>query len=638
MSIYKGNIIMTNPGKANVAFAEGRAHLEAGSNIEAMKYLMQASLLEPDNAEYQAWLAKVYNEQGNYSGAREAANAALELDPECALAYRQRGYVLYAGEKDYTGAVQDYSQTIELEPDDAVAYYWRGRAYFMADEDTSADSDLSRAIQLDPAFRDAYLWRGKVRKSAGKVEEAISDYSQAIRLKPDTGLAYLERGRCFDALCKYPQAIQDFSRALELDPKDAEAYEKRAGAYMATQDFASSVEDFSRAILLTPAESYLYMSRGLAHRLQGNSQAALEDFTRAIQLDPQWDVAYECRGEQYLFGEKDYSKAVQDYSEAIRLNAENPSTLTMRGLAYAAQEKYQEAESDLSAAIRLDPQDPEAYQIRGDVAMEQYRMDEAVQDYSKALELDPDDEEVKKKLAGVKEFMSGEGSTMPRISGESIKLFDQALTLMQNMGDGPDPRTARNAISYLTLAIEKAGAPFARAHAFKALLFLEDLDDANTAWTEAEAALKLDPLEFRAQNVKTRIAGGSVTVSSVGAGGLLKSLFSGSAKQSYNASYEVSAAKASQRRFNSEAKRLMDIFQSLCSQPLDAGEYLYFAEQMVDIADRVIENRIPLDRKLNLYECVAATPTNNLRYQSEAEKQGVQEIKLLAKGRVGSFR
>ena len=58
-----------------------------------------------------------------------------------------------------------------------------------------------------------------------------------------------------------------------------------------------------------------------------------------------------------------------------------------RGLAYALMGQYERAIQDFTEAIRLNPQDAEAYYVRGLIYGELGKSDEAARDFAKAKEL-----------------------------------------------------------------------------------------------------------------------------------------------------------------------------------------------------------------------------------------------------------
>ncbi|HID19571.1 MAG TPA: tetratricopeptide repeat protein, partial [Methanophagales archaeon] len=70
----------------------------------------------------------VFAMSGEYEKAIECFNKAIELDPNYARAYYNRGNAYYYL-KQYERAIEDYNKTLELDPNYAYAYNNRGNAY-----------------------------------------------------------------------------------------------------------------------------------------------------------------------------------------------------------------------------------------------------------------------------------------------------------------------------------------------------------------------------------------------------------------------------------------------------------------------------------------------------------------------------
>ena len=88
---------------------------------------------------------------------------------------------------------------------------------------------------------------------------------------------------------------------------------------------------------------------------------------------------------------KDYDKAIEDYTEAIRLNPQFASAvLRKRALAQAEKKEYDKAIEDFTEVIRLDPQS-EWFRHRGDAWADKREYDKAINDYTEAIRLDPKD-------------------------------------------------------------------------------------------------------------------------------------------------------------------------------------------------------------------------------------------------------
>ncbi len=120
----------------------------------------------------------------------------------------------------------------------------------------------------------------------------------------------------------------------------------------------------------------------------GRFDRAVQDLTEAIRLDPHRATAYQNRGAAYN-GLGQYERAIEDLSRAIELDPSNAGAYTNRGLALFAAGRYDQAVVDLSAAIQLAPRNPIPYFNRGEVFSRLGLRDRALQDYNHAIRIDP---------------------------------------------------------------------------------------------------------------------------------------------------------------------------------------------------------------------------------------------------------
>jgi tetratricopeptide (TPR) repeat protein len=81
-------------------------------------------------------------------------------------------------------------------------------------------------------------------------------------------------------------------------------------------------------------------------------------------------------------------KAIDDFSNAVRLDEKNPEFYLNRGRLYLQLKQYGDARNDMDAVIKLDPRNAEAYAARGRASLEAGDRDQAMADYEKAVTLD----------------------------------------------------------------------------------------------------------------------------------------------------------------------------------------------------------------------------------------------------------
>jgi len=92
--------------------------------------------------------------------------------------------------------------------------------------------------------------------------------------------------------------------------------------------------------------------RGVDFADQGNFQRAIEDFTEAIRLKPDFSTAHYNRGVTYNKLER-YQEAVIDFTNVITLNPAHQGAYVNRAVAYILLNLDSESEADILRAIAL---------------------------------------------------------------------------------------------------------------------------------------------------------------------------------------------------------------------------------------------------------------------------------------------
>ncbi len=152
---------------------------------------------------------------GDYAGAITAYTRVLELDPQFAEAYNDRG-VAYLNSKDYTAAMTDFTSSIALAPT-AAAYSNRGSLQIFFKKYSDAIADLTESIKLKPSA-DAHGSRGYAYVQTNQAEHALADYHEAIKLNPKFARAYAMRGLLLLAKGEDAGGQADFDKAFSLEP------------------------------------------------------------------------------------------------------------------------------------------------------------------------------------------------------------------------------------------------------------------------------------------------------------------------------------------------------------------------------------------------------------------------------------
>jgi tetratricopeptide (TPR) repeat protein len=116
-------------------------------------------------------------------------------------------------QKKYNEAIVQYSKAIELKPDFAEAYNNRGYATYSKYDGSDALEDLNRALLLRTNFPHAYNTRGCIHMAGGRTDLALADFNRAIELQPDYPRVFRNRASVLMKKGRFRAAFADFEAA-----------------------------------------------------------------------------------------------------------------------------------------------------------------------------------------------------------------------------------------------------------------------------------------------------------------------------------------------------------------------------------------------------------------------------------------
>jgi tetratricopeptide (TPR) repeat protein len=305
----------------------------------------------PRNVRARTNLALAHCFRGDYRSGLKQYAIAIELDPDCSLAYNGRGNC-HRELGDHDAAIRDFSEAIRLKSDYATAYANRGNVYERLGQYERAIDDHNAAIDLDPDVAATHTNRGNVYARLGKHDLAMRDHERAIALDPHYAVAYANRANVYSARGEHQAAIDDCNRALALDPHLAGAYYNRGNAWLALGDHSKAVADYTHAVRLDRTHAQAYNNRGAAHRRLGRLHLAVADYTAAIAINPKHVNAYANRGNVHQqLGQ--YEQAIADYTKAIELRGEQASVYYNRAVCHFYMKRYARAWDDIETFRKL---------------------------------------------------------------------------------------------------------------------------------------------------------------------------------------------------------------------------------------------------------------------------------------------
>lgn len=130
-----------------------------------------------------------YHDKGDYDGALNKYNKALELDKENLLALAEKAFTL--------NALKEYDQSIAV---------------------------CKEAIEKHPnenSLKNVYVTYGNALDELKKTDEAFAIYDEGLKIFPDYYQLHFNKGITYSSIRKYDEAILSFQQAILTNPKHA---------------------------------------------------------------------------------------------------------------------------------------------------------------------------------------------------------------------------------------------------------------------------------------------------------------------------------------------------------------------------------------------------------------------------------
>ena len=189
-------------------------------------------------------------ERGDEEGALRALREAIELAPDNAVAWMERGR-LRARREEYDLAIADFGQAIELLPSAPLPLALRGEAYLESGRSSQAVPDLQRATELEPGLWRAHMSLGLALGNLTRYEESLEPYAQALRRAPTrAAVAVIRQNRAYalQQLRRWDESLRDYDHVAEAEPDLWVGHHGRAQALLGLGRLTEARQAAERAL------------------------------------------------------------------------------------------------------------------------------------------------------------------------------------------------------------------------------------------------------------------------------------------------------------------------------------------------------------------------------------------------------
>ncbi|MFC1835701.1 tetratricopeptide repeat protein [Thermodesulfobacteriota bacterium] len=369
-------------------------------------------------------------DKGDYAGAVEHLNRAVEVSPQKHKPFNNLGNALFEQGK-VSEAITLFRKAGEADPQSPTAYNNLGSVLLGQGKVSEAISLFERAIEISPRYARAYNNMGNALMKQGKVPEALSNYRKAIQLKPDLAAPYENLGNALMKQGKLSEAVALLGKAVQMSPGSATAANHLGNALLRQGRIKEAVGLFNKAIELDPTLADPYVNLGNAALSLGRIPTAKKLLRKAVEIDPNSIGARNSMGNALLH-EGNVHEAVAEFQEALRIDPKSAAAYNNLGLAMKRSKDPDQAKRYFLQAIAVDPRMAEAHHNLARLFESEGDMETAVKHYKMAVEIAPHLAESHYNLANL---YANSGRDLPAEKHylEAIRIRPNHLQAMNNL-------------------------------------------------------------------------------------------------------------------------------------------------------------------------------------------------------------
>lgn len=340
----------------------------------AVEKMRAAVASDQRNAELHDELGSLYALRGEWPLAQQEFAAALQLNPDLAIAHMHFGVAMQAQNQN---GLDELSRAMQLAPDNATIAFEYGKTLADSGQDSQAIPVFRNIVEREPRFIPASYQLALALQRTGQAQEAIPLLKKVIAAQPDNAEALTNLGMALCQMQTAKDAVPILQRSIALDPHSVTAHQDLAAAYVQLSQFGDAVRELREALKLAPNLPQLHYNLGLALKSEDDTADAIPELETAEKLNPSEPEAPYLLGILYMQTGK-YDDAAREMSLSLKLRPQNGDGWATLGSVYEKLNKLPEASDALHEAMQQMPDQPDAHLTLASVLVKQNQPAEAL--------------------------------------------------------------------------------------------------------------------------------------------------------------------------------------------------------------------------------------------------------------------
>jgi len=212
--------------------------------------------------------------------ARDKALAAIEMDPEFAMAYRMLAFNAQSTTQffDAVGKAEEHMGTAS----EGEQLYVRALIAGAENDQEAQFEALAGVMRLHPGDERTHMAMANYFNGQQDFENAVLHFGHATTINPEYAGAFNSLGYAHRSNGNLDAAKDALARYVELVPDEANPYDSYAELLMEMGQYEESIENYRKAIEINENFPSAYAGISINESLRGNADAAQEAATQML--------------------------------------------------------------------------------------------------------------------------------------------------------------------------------------------------------------------------------------------------------------------------------------------------------------------------------------------------------------------
>jgi len=427
---------------------------------------------------------------------------------------------------DFAAAGYEFNQALGEKTYIKDSFQQVGDIMRLIGNEPKAAEYYKKAVSVAPTDTELRLAYAKTLDSIGQEEDAVKEYNyiltqdgisngtlysleriykKKLENNPNDASLTANLGAILQKQEKFDEALRYYSRAEYLDPANINTRINVGTLYQQKGDYKTAIVAYDSVLTLYPDNVQVNLYKAQSLEALGDNKAAMETYKKVLAKEPNNEIA----NAQFMNTVRK-SMTPQQFVEYVKKSKVNPESIYDYALELHKANKLDDAIYMYTEAIKLNPNNPEIYANLGIAYSQKQNLDSAMQILNSAKARFPENAQVKDafnsvnaqladtQLAKAAEYYNNNDyknaiTEYLKIQPQTVETTLAIASAFQNSGNN------NNALLYYQKAFEMDNKNADIAY-YIAAIHAEN-NDLNNAASYAKIALSLNPNYTQAQEL-----------------------------------------------------------------------------------------------------------------------------------------